>query len=561
MCGIFSLLNYSEKIPYSIAEEEFMRGKRRGSEFSKLTKVSSDCLFGFHRFAINNESNQPLQYKHLTLICNGEIYNHKELYHLLGMTPTTDSNCEVILPLFEKYGIDETLQMIDGVFSFILCDYNIHKEGIHLYIVRDPYGVRPLYQMISKRNEKYDLYGFASEMKMLIDIQSFANNMKENYTIYPFPPGHYQTFFHPFQLSSSWQREKEVKYHSFGFTSILSSERQTEKEVLQKIRYSFMDAIKKRVLNTDRPIACLLSGGLDSSLVTALVNEFRDYEKGYPLETYTIGLQGSEDIKYAKKVADYLGTKHTEIIISETEYLNAISEVIEAIESYDTTTVRASVGNYLVSKWIAKNSDANVIFNGDGSDELCGGYLYMHKAPDALTFDVETRRLLTDIHLFDVLRSDKSISSHGLKPRTPFLDRSFVQTYLSIHPSLRYHPGRKQCEKYLLRKAFSSEFILNQKGMPLLPDEILWRQKEAFSDGIMVKQKTIEDYAQTIAQFSEKDTVLLKEGDTYEKWYYRTVFASFYPKMEHVVPYFWMPRFVEAQDASARTLSFYNKDV
>jgi asparagine synthase (glutamine-hydrolysing) len=191
MCGIFSILNYNENVSFSLIEEEFMRGKRRGPEFSKLTKVSPECLFGFHRLAINGlntASNQPLQYKHLTLICNGEIYNHKELFHLLGMQPTTDSDCEVILPLFEKYGIEGTLQLLDGVFAFLLCDYDIHDKGIRLYIARDPYGVRPLYQMVPKTpkapNAHRRMYGFASEMKMLIDIQGSNKNTEESlYTI------------------------------------------------------------------------------------------------------------------------------------------------------------------------------------------------------------------------------------------------------------------------------------------------------------------------------------------------------------------------------------------
>jgi asparagine synthase (glutamine-hydrolysing) len=188
---------------------------------------------------------------------------------------------------------------------------------------------------------------------------------------------------------------------------------------------------------------------LDSSLITALVNQINKQENGpdKKLETYSIGLEGSEDLKYARIVSDYLGTNHTEILLTEQDFIDAIPEVIYTIESYDTTTVRASIGNYLLGKYISKNSDAKVIFNGDGSDELCGGYLYMHKAPNQLEFDYECRRLLNNIYAFDVLRSDKCISSHGLEPRTPFLDRSWVQFYLSIDPKLRFHPGEKQCEK------------------------------------------------------------------------------------------------------------------
>jgi asparagine synthase (glutamine-hydrolysing) len=550
MCGILCLLNYNPSVfPFLTIQNEFMRGKRRGPEFSILDdKVAVDTLFGFHRLSINGldaESNQPLRYKNLTLICNGEIYNYKELYQMMDVEPETGSDCEVILHLFDRFGIDQTLQLLDGVFSFVLCEYNIHEDGIRMYVARDPYGVRPLYQM--KPEKTGGTHGFASELKMLIDYPGYK-------TIDPFPPGHYHTFFRSFHLSSKWVFTKEVKYHSFGFYSILASESQTEYEVLKKIQFYFRQAVQKRVLNTERPIACLLSGGLDSSLVTAMVNEFSSGQ----VETYSIGLAGSEDLHYARIVADYLGTKHTEIVMTETEYLNSISEVIESIESYDTTTVRASVGNYLVAKWISGISEAKVIFNGDGSDELTGGYLYMKKAPDALEFDRETRRLLTDIHLFDVLRSDKSISSNGLEPRTPFLDRTFVQYYLSIDPSLRFTPEKEG--KYLIRKAFST--YQNKSGKPLLPDAILWRKKEAFSDGIMEKKKRVSEMIEDFARsFLEKDGVVKEEkDDTYEKMYYRRVFDEAYPRMRHLVPYYWMPKYVDAVDASAKTLTLYQED-
>ena len=185
-------------------------------------------------------------------------------------------------------------------------------------------------------------------------------------------------------------------------------------------------AVMKRVVGTsDRPIACLLSGGLDSSLTTALVNKY--YKSvGGELETYSIGMEGSEDLRHARIVAKHLGTKHTEIIMTPEQFFEAIPDVIRDIESYDTTSVRASVGNYLIGKYIAEHSKAKVILNGDGSDELTGGYIYMLKAPDSIEFDRECRRLLSDIYLFDVLRSDKSMSCHGLEPRTPFLDKYFV---------------------------------------------------------------------------------------------------------------------------------------
>jgi asparagine synthase (glutamine-hydrolysing) len=315
------------------------------------------------------------------------------------------------------------------------------------------------------------------------------------------------------------------------------------------VRASLYEAVRKRVMNTDRPMACLLSGGLDSSIITALVQRVR-LELGYtdPLETYSIGLAGAEDLKYAGEMAAFLGTRHTSVVMTEMEFFNAIPAVIDAIESYDTTTVRASVGNFLIARYISEHSDAKVIFNGDGSDELAGGYLYFHYAPDAIAKDQECRRLLKDIHLFDALRSDKCIASNGLEARTPFLDRSFVQTYLSLPLHARF-PAH--CEKYLLRRAFED----------LLPPHICWRTKEAFSDGVssmsrswyqiiteMIPTKVTSSFYTNPIQGHNPPT-------TPEQYYYRSLYR--YDPL--VIPYFWMPRFVQQNDCSARTLSVYKK--
>ena len=305
-------------------------------------------------------------------------------------------------------------------------------------------------------------------MKMIVD---FDPDIIETFT-----PGTFSqfNFANVSKLGRSlWIPEFENK----KFTTINNGIDYTikdENEAMIRIKRSLEKAVEKRVGATERPIACLLSGGLDSSLITALVKKFLD--KDTKLETFSIGLEGSEDLKYARIVADYLKTDHKEIILTEKEFLGAIPRTIENIESYDTTTVRASVGNFLVSEYIKNNSDAKVIFNGDGSDEVCGGYIYFHAAPSPVDFDNECRRLLNDIHAFDVLRSDKSISSNGLEPRTPFLDKNFVHTYLSIPPHLRCHNLEKNCEKHLLRKAFQDS--------KLLPENILFRKKEAFSDGV-----------------------------------------------------------------------------
>lgn len=340
---------------------------------------------------------------------------------------------------------------------------------------------------------------------------------------------------------------------------------ETEKYEKNIVKY-LCDAVKKRALNTERPIACLLSGGLDSSLITALVNNFYKMEHGLDkqIETYSIGLKGSEDVKYAKIVADYLGTKHTEIIVTEKEMFDVIPEVIYAIESYDTTSIRASIGNYLLGKYISKNSNAKVIFNGDGSDELSGGYLYMKNCPDCIEFDCETRRLLKDIHLFDVLRSDKCISSHGLEPRTPFLDKTFVNYYLSIPQKERFEQN-KIIEKFLIRNSFTYANFEDVYGKQILPDEILWRKKEAFSDGVSSKGRSLYVILQEFISTSLKLENYYEENviDKYpisietEKLYYKNLFDSYYPYCDNIVPYFWMPLYSNATDPSARTLDLY----
>ena len=569
MCGIFALLNNDPVFKMEFIKQQFMKGQGRGPEFSKLQKYGFLCLLGFHRLAINglnDLSNQPIIIGDVALICNGEIYNYKELYEMMGITPVTQSDCEVIIHLYKRYGMKQTLQMLDGVFSFVLVDNSIHLLNSKMYIARDPYGVRPLYVLKPGPENKKGIYGYASELKMLSEFYKDLPNC----AVEQFRPGTYSKLIMEFKVSPRWELKKEhCNYHSTGFSSIINESQHDIGFVLKNIQHYLYEAVKKRVLITERPIACLLSGGLDSSLITALVNECHKKKSNTPLETFSIGLSGSEDLKYARIVADYLGTNHTEILLTEDDFVNAIPHVIYAIESYDTTTVRASIGNYLLGKYIADNSDAKVIFNGDGSDELCGGYLYMHAAPDAVEFDKECRRLLKDIHAFDVLRSDKCISSHGLEPRTPFLDRTWVQQYLSIHPSLRFHKGNNQCEKFLLRSAFSEENYLDSNGSALLPKCVLWRTKEAFSDGVSKTTRSLYEIIQeNVALCIKADSTIVckwmesykhNTPDTDEKKYYRSIFESYYPCLGNVVPYFWMPRYVNAKDASARTLQLYNE--
>lgn len=580
MCGIFALLNNDNDFDGTFVNTQFEKGKMRGPEYSELTKIMIKAEFGFHRLAINGlnpESNQPIIMNDIAVICNGEIYNYKDLYEMMDIEPTTDSDCEVIVHLYRQYGIVQTLQMLDGVFAFILIDYRIQDENAKIYVARDPYGVRPLYHLKSIRpqnSENKNIVGFASELKVLNGFYQKLNTDSEYYTVVQFEPGTYSIYELPTTVSTRWILHKEnIRYHSSGFTSIINTENYNIREILENIQYYLTTAVHKRCSTTDRPIACLLSGGLDSSLITALVVEYHKLHNLPVVETYSIGLEGSVDLEYARTMANYLGTKHTEIVLKEEDFLNAIPEVIQSIESYDTTTVRASIGNWLLGKYIAEHSDAKVIFNGDGSDELTGGYLYMHKAPDMIEFDGECRRLLKDIHAFDVLRSDKSISSHGLEPRTPFLDRTWVQYYLSIPLHVRYHPNENNCEKYLLRIAFSKDYYETFEGRELLPHKVLWRKKEAFSDGV---SKHTRSLYQIIQEYTEEKmrnedyknavfTNMTKLNDhllpqTSEQMYYRFIFESEYSGLGKIVPYFWMPKYVEAKDASARTLELYQEE-
>ena len=580
MCGIFAILNDMNIDKKININDEFLKGQKRGPEFSKLENKYIKMTLGFHRLAINglnDESNQPIVIDNIVLICNGEIYNYENLYETMNVTPITGSDCEVIIHLYLKYGIAQTLVMLDGVFSFILFDNRLKEDlNNNIYIARDPIGVRPLYYLKNNYDNNTcmysNLYGFASELKCL---EQFYNYNTRDYSIEQFEPGTYSVFNLSNKVRSLWEPIYEnVPYFipTFSRTWLDYDKKPVFIENMYKeLPYYLNAAVFKRCVTTERHVACLLSGGLDSSLITALVNNYYKLYSCFSdkLETYSIGLEGSEDLKYAKIVADYLDTNHTEIIVTEQEMFDAIPEVIQAIESFDTTTVRASIGNYLLGKYIKTHSDSKVIFNGDGSDELFGGYLYMNKCPDDIEFDKETRRLLSDIHLFDVLRSDKSISSNGLEPRTPFLDKNFVNYVLSIPPYFRNHRNHqegihKNTEKYILRNSFTEKYFKDSLERQILPDEILWRKKEAFSDGVTSKGRSLYTILQekiALKLNSENIDSSAKYGATIdtEKYYYKKLFDTYFPNCDNIVPYYWMPKYTNASDPSARTLSFYSE--
>jgi len=391
MCGIFAVIG--EHMP-SI-NDYIKRLKNRGPENSRIS-LKDRQQFGFTRLALNglnDEGMQPMRWNDIGWICNGEIYNWKEIANEIGFISKSGSDCEIIGPALHKFGsIDEFFRRLHGVFAMVIVD------GDSVIIGRDPYGVRPL---------------FIQTFDSRIVVSSEVKALPLGGTIKPFPPGHYATIdFNTLSI-------KYIQYHIVNIVPI------PRDDVFVRLRDSLIDSVKRRML-AERPIAALLSGGLDSSLIAALVQRELVKDGRPPLETFSIGFHGSEDLRHARMVADHIGSKHTEVIMTPDEFFSAIPEVIHDIESYDITTVRASVGNWLVAREIFNRSNCKVVFNGDGSDEVLGGYLYFYKAPSDEAFENESNRLLKDIHLFDVLRSDRCISSHGLEPRTTFLDKSCV---------------------------------------------------------------------------------------------------------------------------------------
>ena len=521
MCGIFAAIGSTNES----LESSSLAIKHRGPDHTSFIKVTPTVTLGFHRLAINDLSeagNQPLShpsYPNSWLICNGEIYNHRALAAKYGLRPRSGSDCEVILLLYHKIGIKATLKELDGYFAFVLVD------GSEVYVARDPIGVRSLY-IGSKQDEIY----IGSELK---SIHSLCD------TVSLFPP------------SQFWKYSDRTytTYVDLCNRAIIQDPYET---ALKTVRVLLENAVEKRVDNTERPIGCLLSGGLDSSIICALVQKYSLLRTGKPIHTFSIGMAGSTDVKFAKKVAEHLQTIHHEVIVTKEKMIQTIPEVVRTIESYDTTTVRASTPMWLLSEYISKNTDIRVVFSGEGSDELSGSYLYFYRAPSDEEFYQETLRLTRDLHYFDVLRCDKSISRHGLEARVPFLDKEFLHYYLHLLPEHK-RPTKEQCEKKLLREAFQD----------LLPQDVVWRTKEAFSDGVSSKE---ESWYQMIQRYVES-TVTLPDVEYIhnppvlkETQWYRYLFQQYYPGRSTILPYYWLPKWTgDVQDPSARVLSVYEE--
>jgi asparagine synthase (glutamine-hydrolysing) len=508
MCGIFAVIFKDRtncNIDYEISHQLL---SVRGPD-SQTYQVDSQRILGFTRLSINDiseDGNQPMKTTNTHLMCNGEIFNYKQLMEKYSIDCKSKSDCEVLLHLYEKDAFFP--REFNGDFAVFIEDMKRNR----VVLSRDRVGVRPLFYGFAKNSGDFVV---ASEMKCL--------SMCEN--IQHVVPGSIVYF------DKTTRQITIEKYYEV--TSIL-----TVSKPVHFLKDILIESTKRRLLS-DRPIGCLLSGGLDSSVITSILCKLLGPKN---VRTYSIGMEGSLDLSYARKVANFLGTNHTEVIFTAEEGLTAIPDVIYALESYDITTVRASVGMFLLGKYISKHTNDKVIFSGEGSDELLCGYLYFHYAPSGGEAHKESLRLISDLYKYDVLRADRCISPHGLELRVPFLDKDFMNFCTSLHGELKQ--PRDGMEKRILREQFIGE----------LPDEVLWRRKDGFSDGVSSKTKLWYEY---IEEYAEKQVSEKPSGMTKEAYYYKSIYDKFFPHYPKPIDYYWMPKWINSSNPSGRTLEVF----
>lgn len=485
-----------------------------------------DGVLGFQRLSIMGltpEGMQPFELNGSYVVCNGEIYGFlKQREELIskGYSFKSDSDCEILLPMYKEYGT-EMFSKLDAEFACIIYDSDSHE----FIAARDPIGIRPLYYGKTSSGTMV----FASEAKNLTKICD---------KIMPFPPGHFY---------------KGGKFTCYcDITAVENVIHDDVETVCKNIREKLVAGIEKR-LAADAKVGFLLSGGLDSSLVCAVAQK----KSKTPIKTFAIGMNTDAiDLKYAKQVADYIGSDHTEVIITKDDVLEALDTVIKLLGTYDITTIRASMGMYLLCKAIHEQTDIRVLLTGEISDELFG-YKYTDFAPSALEFQKESVKRVHELHMYDVLRADRCISVNSLEARVPFGDLDFVKYVMAVDPEIKMNKYNKG--KYLLRHAFEGDY---------LPHDILYREKAAFSDAVghsMVDYlKEYADGKYTEAEFEEKASAYSHARPfTKESLLYREIFEKYYPGNSEMVVDFWMPNKewegCNVNDPSARVLSNYGQ--
>ena len=518
MCGIFGILDIKTD-PLALRTKALELTKllrHRGPDWSGVWN-NDRAILCHERLAIVDVDTgaQPLVdvSGNYILAVNGEIYNHKELAADLATAYQfrTRSDCEVVLPLYQQHGVN-FIDKLNGMFAFVLYD----QEADAYLIARDHMGIIPLYTGFDEHGNFY----VASEMKALVPVCK---------TVQEFPPGHYL-----------WSKTGEFKkYYQRDWMDYENVKNNTTS--LSDLKGAFEKAVKSHLMS-DVPYAVLLSGGLDSSLVSAVAAQYvakrvEDDDKSeawWPrLHSFAVGLEGAPDLIAAQKVADMIGTVHHEIHFTIQEGLDAIRDVIYQLETYDTTTIRAATPMYLMSRKI-KAMGIKMVLSGEGSDEIFGGYLYFHKAPNAKELHEETVRKLDRLHMFDCARANKSTSAWGVEARVPFLDKDFMDVAMRLNPQDKMCVDGKM-EKWILRKAFDDGSTL--------PAEVLWRQKEQFGDGVGYSWiDSIRDFVDQQVTDQQLATAEFRfpinTPDTKEGYYYRTVFEGYFPQESaaHCVP-------------------------
>lgn len=510
MCGIFFSCD-NDNNEYNL----FTKISHRGPESSSF-QVRNDFVYGFHRLGIihpQTNYNQPFFYRDVIVLCNGEIYNWKQLIKEYDLPSETElaSDCEVLGYLYQKLNRDfeQTVSLLDGEFAIILHDCTLNL----IYASRDFMGIRPLY------------YATSGPFKIASEMKCFNPSTQSVQHILP-------RFVYKFQLDNDKKIQNVYmkKYWDFPQYNV---DNKNEDQIIDELYSLLYKSIESRLTETERPIGCLLSGGLDSSLIVSIASKINPN-----IRCFTIGLENSPDVRSAKIVSEYLDVNLCTIPFDIKTAINTIPDVVKCLETYDITTIRASTPQYFIANYIRKHTDIKVVLSGEGSDEIFSGYLYSKLATNSDDLWKDGIRLLSELYLFDCLRTDRTISSSGLEVRVPFLNKELVDYVLRLNPEVRMCNARM--EKFLLRKM--------AEKYSLLPESIYTRQKEAFSDA--VSNETTSWYKSI-----QKAIYPLKERD-----WYKQLFMEVYPNQEHILPHYWMPKWSDTDDPSATTLKVWSSN-
>ncbi len=536
MCGFEVYLTNSQVEQSKILDviNASYENKNRGPERSKIV-VLENCIIVFYRLCIMNmshELDQPFVYTHSDktyyIVCNGEIYNYLEL------DPNAKNDTSAVFTEYKRCNFDflELNKSLNGEYALSIIEIdNLGKTT--LKFSTDTCSVRPLFYYFSKDHSTVVLSSLIGGITKISGVDASRIKRLGGGEACEFANG----------TSNLYSTTSRLECNA---TSELITD---EDQAIKRINLELTKAVVSR-LQTDRPFGCLLSGGLDSSLVAGIAAaELK--KRGQRLRTFTIGMKHSTDIPYARKVAEHIGSDHTEIEFDQEEALEALEDVIKCCGTYDITTIRASVGQYLIAKWISKNTDIKVILNGDGSDEAWMGYLYFHLAPNPEQAQIDSSRLLYNIHHFDGLRVDRCVSNWGLEARLPFLDKRMVELSYLVAPELKVPRG---VEKWILRKSFESQ--------NLIPNDVLWRKKEAFSDSFSDTKKSwfqiVQEYIQDTKTVDSSKTWTHNPPVSKESQWYRETYEKHYGNSGHIIPYFWLPNWCNTTEPSARVLKIYD---